>query len=143
MHEKNEQKNERTNRVTISSRKETCYWAVVIIVVVVCIGRSRKLSPSEDLPAAAAATAASEASRSVAQHIQHNPDSTSHGEKVIVPGLEVPPRGNFHPASIPRGRTVLISPMGMAGMESAISTKGGGDSSEYLGRQSVGETGRV
>lgn len=31
-------------------------------------------------------------------------------KKVIVPGLEVPPRGDFHPASIPRGRTVLISP---------------------------------
>lgn len=52
---------------------------------------------------------------------------------VVVPGLEVPPRGDFHPASIPRGRTVLISPMGIAGMESAISTKGGGDSPEYLG----------
>lgn len=96
-----------------------------------CIGRSRKLSLSEDLPAAA--TAASEASRLVVQHIQYNPDSTSHGEKVIVPGLEVPPRGDLDTASIPRGRTVLISPMGMAGMESAISTKGGGNSPEYLG----------
>lgn len=57
---KNKQKNEQTNRVTISSRKETCYW-VVFIIVVLCIGRSRKLSLSEDLPAAA--TAASEASR--------------------------------------------------------------------------------
>lgn len=85
MHEKNKQKNQRTNRVAISSRKGTCYWAVVIVVVVVCIGRSPKLSLSEDLPAATA-TAASEASRSVVQHIQYNSDSTSHGEKVIVPG---------------------------------------------------------
>lgn len=108
MHEKNEQKNEQTNRVTISSRKGTCYWAVVIVVVVVCIGRSRNLSLSEDLPAAA--TAASEASRLVVQHIQYNSDSTSHGEKVVVPGLEVPPRGDFDTASISRGRTVLISP---------------------------------
>lgn len=34
-YEKNEPKNQRTNRVTISSRKGTCYWAVIIVVVVV------------------------------------------------------------------------------------------------------------
>lgn len=32
-YEKNKPKNQQTNRVTISSRKETCYWAVVIVVV--------------------------------------------------------------------------------------------------------------
>lgn len=32
--EGNEQKNQRTNRVTISSRKGTCYWAVIVVVVV-------------------------------------------------------------------------------------------------------------
>lgn len=100
-----------------------------------CIGRSRKLSLSEDLPATTTATAASEASRSVVQHIQYIPDSISCGEKVVVvPSLEVPPREDFHTASI---TTEEDSPyprsMGMAGMESAISTNGGGDSPEYLG----------
>lgn len=102
-----------------------------------CIGRSRKLSLSEDLPAAAtaaAATAASEASRSVVQHIQYNSDSTSCGEKVVVvPGLEAPPKRRLSHCehTTEEDSPYLPSPMGMAGMESAISSKGG--SPEYLG----------
>lgn len=50
--------------------------------------------------------------------------------------MKVPPREDFHTASITTGEDSPYppSPMGMAGMESAISTKVGGDSPEYLSR---------
>lgn len=81
-----------------------------------CIGQSRKLSLSEDLPATATATAASEASRSVVQHIQYNSGSISCGEKVVVvPGLESTSKGRLSSCEHTTGEDSPYLPYGDGG----------------------------